>query len=91
MPCDFVIFDMKTDEQVPLILGRPFLATARGSLNFMNSKLWFHINGEEIEYDCSKSHKFQDNEGDGVIIDSIEAKITQSKRSYRRFNEWFSN
>ena len=63
---------MKTDDHVPLILGRPFLATARGSLDFANSKLKFHINGEEIEYDCSKSHKYEDDEGDGIVIDNIE-------------------
>ena len=72
VPSDFVIFDMKTNDLVPLILRRPFLATARGSLDFANSKLKFHINGEEIEYDCSKSHKYEDDEGDRIVIDSIE-------------------
>ena len=61
VPCDFVIFDMKINEQVPLIVGRPFLATSRGGLDFANSKLLFHISSEEIEYDCSKSHKFEDD------------------------------
>jgi len=28
-PMDFVIMDMKEDEEVPLILGRPFMKTAR--------------------------------------------------------------
>ena len=42
VPCDFVIFDMKTDDHMPLILGRPFLATTRGSLDFANSKLKFN-------------------------------------------------
>ena len=77
VPCDFVIFDMKTEEHVPLILGRPFLAIAKGSLDFANSKLKFHINGEEIEYDCSKSYKYKDDEVDGIVIDSIEV-ITEN-------------
>ena len=63
---------MKTNDHVPLILGWPFLATSRGSLDFANSKLKFNINSEEIEYDCSKSHKYEDDEGDGIVIDSIK-------------------
>ena len=72
VPCDFVIFDMKTDDHASLILGRLFLETARGRLDFANYKLKFHINGEEIEYDCSKTHKYEDDEGDRIVIDSID-------------------
>ena len=72
VPCDFVIFDMKTDDHVPLILGIPFLATAKGSLDFASSKLKFHINREEIEYDFSKSHKYEDDKGYRIVIDRIE-------------------
>ena len=87
VPCDFVIFDMKMNDHVPLILGRPFLETARGSLDFANSKLKFNINGEDIEYDCSKSHKYEDDEGDGIVIDSIETLTKNCLRSHRKSNE----
>ena len=32
-PIDFVVLDMKEDHDVPLILGRPFLATGRTMIN----------------------------------------------------------
>ena len=30
---DFIILDMEEDHEVPLILGRPFLATSRALIN----------------------------------------------------------
>ena len=27
LPCDFIVIEVDIDEKVPLILGRPFLAT----------------------------------------------------------------
>ena len=32
-PSDFVILDMKEDDKVPIILGRPFLATGKAQIN----------------------------------------------------------
>ena len=31
-PVDFIVMDMEEDHEVPLILGRPFLATGRAML-----------------------------------------------------------
>ncbi|KAG9458073.1 hypothetical protein H6P81_002581 [Aristolochia fimbriata] len=33
-PCDFVVLDMKVDKNLPIILGRPFLATARAIIDY---------------------------------------------------------
>ena len=35
---DFVVLDMEEDEKVPLILGRPFLATSRALFFFISKK-----------------------------------------------------
>ena len=32
-PMDFIILDMEEDREVPLILGRPFLATRRALID----------------------------------------------------------
>ena len=33
-PVDFVVMDMEEDTQVPLLLGRPFLATGAALIDF---------------------------------------------------------
>ncbi|KAA3471066.1 Retrovirus-related Pol polyprotein from transposon 17.6 [Gossypium australe] len=40
-PIDFVVLDMDEDSEVPLILGRHFLATAKTILNVGTGKLCF--------------------------------------------------
>nr|GEX77206.1 hypothetical protein [Tanacetum cinerariifolium] len=39
LPIDFVIIDMTKDSRVPIILGRPFLATARAMIDLFNKKI----------------------------------------------------
>ena len=34
IPTDFVIMDIKVDSNIPIILGRPFLATVGAIINF---------------------------------------------------------
>lgn len=38
-PADFVILDMPEDQDMPLILGRPFLAMSRGLIDVQNWNL----------------------------------------------------
>src|SRR3989337_2233645 len=44
---DFVILDMREDDNMSIILGRPFLNTARAVIDCSKSKVTFHINGNE--------------------------------------------
>nr|GEV46866.1 hypothetical protein [Tanacetum cinerariifolium] len=39
LPIDFVILDMPEDSRVPIILGRPFLVTARAMIDVFNKKI----------------------------------------------------
>ncbi len=36
IPVDFVVLEMEKDVEIPIILGRPFLATARAIIYFKN-------------------------------------------------------
>ena len=44
---DFVILEMPEDENMSIILGRPFLNTAGAVIDCNKSKITFHINGNE--------------------------------------------
>nr|GEV11237.1 hypothetical protein [Tanacetum cinerariifolium] len=46
-PIDFIILDMLKDIKVPLILGRPFLSTARAKIDVFKRKITLRV-GEEI-------------------------------------------
>ena len=53
-PVDFVILDMEEDQQVPLILGRPFLAMARALIDVHKGNLILKINDEQVILMCIK-------------------------------------
>ncbi|XP_071917169.1 uncharacterized protein [Coffea arabica] len=58
IPVDFVILDMEEDVNVPIILGRPFLATAGTIIDVKHGKFKFQIGEEEVEFDLSKVEKY---------------------------------
>ncbi|GJS71468.1 reverse transcriptase domain-containing protein [Tanacetum coccineum] len=47
-PADFVIVDYVPDEQIPLILGRPFLRTARALIDVYDEKLILRDENESL-------------------------------------------
>ncbi|XP_070003368.1 uncharacterized protein [Nicotiana sylvestris] len=50
-PADFVILDCKVDEEIPIILGRPFLATGRALIDYPLAACMMNldeVNGEEL-------------------------------------------
>ncbi|CAL1369945.1 unnamed protein product [Linum trigynum] len=47
LPTDFVILEMEEDRGVPLILGRPFLATGDALIDVWRGKLTFRVGKEE--------------------------------------------
>ncbi|XP_042944980.1 uncharacterized protein LOC122278839, partial [Carya illinoinensis] len=49
-PADFVVLDMEEDEEVPLILGRPFLATGRALIDVQKGELTLRVNKEEVMF-----------------------------------------
>jgi len=50
MPCDFVVLDIAEDFSAPLILVRPFLATAGAELNVQMGIMSFTICGERMDF-----------------------------------------
>ena len=50
VPIDFVILDMGEGSKAPLILGRPFLKTARANIDVGKGEIKFDINGTTSEF-----------------------------------------
>ncbi|GJS06394.1 hypothetical protein Tco_0363190 [Tanacetum coccineum] len=53
-PVDFIILDMPKDIKVPLILGRPFLSTARAKINVYKRKITLSVKEEKIIFKSVK-------------------------------------
>ncbi|XP_070052640.1 uncharacterized protein [Nicotiana tomentosiformis] len=53
-PADFIILDCRVDEEIPIILGRPFLATSRALIDCETGELKMRLNDEEITFNVQK-------------------------------------
>ncbi|GJV09390.1 DNA-directed DNA polymerase [Tanacetum coccineum] len=53
-PIDFIILDMPEDIKVPLILGRPFISTARAKIDVYKRKITLRVREERIVFSSVK-------------------------------------
>ncbi|XP_076902631.1 uncharacterized protein LOC143557442 [Bidens hawaiensis] len=54
-PVDFVVLDMEADEKVPIILGHPFLRTAKALIDVYDGKITLRVGDENVTYDVTRS------------------------------------
>ena len=58
-PVDFVIMEMEEDVEVPLILGRPFMKTARVLIDVDDGKLTVRVQDEEVNFNVFEAMAHQ--------------------------------
>ena len=73
---DFVILDCEIDFEVPIILGRPFLATDRDLVDMEKGKMKFRLNNEEVTFNICR---FVRQSGDLQSVSSISHKEKMKK------------
>ncbi|XP_017981021.1 PREDICTED: uncharacterized protein LOC108663040 [Theobroma cacao] len=56
---DFIVLEMEEDLEIPLILGRPFLATAGVIIDVREGKITFKVGEEVIGFEKSKKKKIK--------------------------------
>ncbi|GKC68265.1 putative reverse transcriptase domain-containing protein [Tanacetum coccineum] len=75
-PVDFMVLDIKEDRKIPIILGRPFLATAHAMIDVFNKKISFEVGDETITFDIEKSMRFPPSDDDTChSVDMIDLSI----------------
>ena len=56
-PADFIVLDMEEDQEIPIILGRSFLATGRTLIDVQKSQLILRVQDEEVTFNVLKALK----------------------------------
>ena len=56
-PVDFVILDMEEDSELPIILGRPLLATAHAMIDGFSKLISLRINDKKIVFNMDEGGK----------------------------------
>ncbi|GKF78851.1 DNA-directed DNA polymerase, partial [Tanacetum coccineum] len=78
-PVDFVVLEMDEDELVPMILGRPFLATTRAVIDFHEGKLSLRVGSESITFNIGKSIKSKYSRDDYLYCTDHTTKLVQEQ------------
>ena len=66
-PVDFVIMQMEEDTQVPLLLGRPFLATEAALIDVQKGELTLRVGDEAVPFNINRSLKHPNVEADSYM------------------------
>nr|XP_016452309.1 PREDICTED: uncharacterized protein LOC107776878 [Nicotiana tabacum] len=72
LPADFVILDCAVDKEIPIILGRPFLAIGRVLMDSEQNEIKFRVNDEEVTFQASKGMKLPHAYESISVIDVID-------------------
>ncbi|XP_073152742.1 uncharacterized protein [Henckelia pumila] len=74
-PVDFVVLDMEEDLDMPLILGRPFLATGKALIDVQKGELHLRVGEEKISFDVFNALKFSQNDEECFQIDVVDSLL----------------
>ena len=66
-PVNFVVLDMEEDEKVPLILGRPFLATCWAPIDVESGELTLRLGDDKVQLSIYKKDKLQKKENEACM------------------------
>jgi len=69
---DFVVMDMEEDSQVPILLGRSFLATAGAVIDVKNGRLAFHVGDEKVEFEITNLMKSPSIQDSCAMVDVVD-------------------
>ena len=75
-PIDFIILDMQKDKEVPIILGKPFLATGRAMIDVQKGKLGLRVQEEEVTFNVFNSIKHPHDNDSFFRVDVLEAIVS---------------
>ncbi|XP_070040243.1 uncharacterized protein [Nicotiana tomentosiformis] len=76
-PADFVILDFRVDEEIPIILGRPFLATRRALIDCETGDLKMRLNDEEITFNLQKSMRRPSEFSNCTQIEAVDVILEE--------------
>ena len=79
-PVDFIVVDFNADKEVPIILGRPFLATGKTLIDVQKGELTMRVNDQQVTFNVLEAMKNPDeledcnflSVVDFVVVDRID-------------------
>lgn len=74
-PSDFIVLDMEEDREVPIILGRPFLATGRTLIDVQKGELTMRVQDQEVTFNIYKAIQHPSDNEECMSITTVDNVI----------------
>ena len=75
-PTDFIVLDMEEDKEIPIILGRPFLATGRAMINVQRGELKLRVQEDEVKFNVFEAVRHLAGSDMCFIVETVEAIVS---------------
>ncbi|CAJ2661335.1 unnamed protein product [Trifolium pratense] len=79
-PIDFVVMDIEEDDDVPLILGRPFMKTARMMIDIDDGVMKVRVQDEEVSFNLWEAMKHPHEKDMCFKLDATEEAILDVRK-----------
>ncbi|XP_075074788.1 uncharacterized protein LOC142162343 [Nicotiana tabacum] len=76
-PADFVILDCQVDEEIPIILGRPFLAIGRALIDCETGELKMRLNDEEVIFNIQQSMRRPSEYANCSLVEAVDVILQE--------------
>ncbi|XP_063949912.1 uncharacterized protein LOC135152753 [Daucus carota subsp. sativus] len=72
-PANFVFLDFEEDKKIPIILGRPFLATGQTLIDVQKGELTMRVQDQSVTFKVFNAMKFPTDEEECFKVEPLEA------------------
>ncbi|GKA10062.1 reverse transcriptase domain-containing protein [Tanacetum coccineum] len=79
---DFVVVNFEPDPRVPIILGRPFLRTAKALIDLYEEKLTLRVGSDELVFYAEKSEKSKNKQFASMLFLSSPVKTSDNLEEF---------
>ena len=74
---NFIVLDMEEDKEIPIILGRPFLATDKVIIDVQKGELKFRVQDDEVKFNVFEAVRHPTKSSDTCfIVETVEAIVS---------------
>ena len=75
-PADFIVFDMEEDKEIPIILGRPYLATGRAMIDVQRGEFKLRVQDDEVMFNVFEAMRHPTKSDTCFMIETVETIVS---------------
>ena len=75
-PANFIVLDMEEDKEIPIILGKPFLATGRAMIDVQRGELKLRVQEDEVKFNVFEDVRHPAESDTCFMIETVEAIVS---------------